>query len=524
MTGDSTPSTPVLSATGIRKQFFGVEVLHDISIEVRAGTVHGLVGENGAGKSTLMKIIAGVHRRDGGQLRIDGEIVDFSHPVDAGKAGVATVFQEFNLLPDRTVAQNVFLGREPRKRGFVDVATMRTRTQALLDDLDVEGITPDAKVGWLTVAEQQIVEIIKALSVDAHVISMDEPTAALSEKEVAVLYRIVETLKSKGVAIIYVSHRLQEVFDLCDTITVLKDGSLVTSRPSEEMDQAGLVRAMVGRPISTFFPEREAGTQTGATVLSVTGAGNEQLDDITFDLHAGEILGLAGLQGSGRSELLSAIFGAEPFTRGTVRLDGEAVRITTARQGVRRGLALVTEDRKGTGLVLSQSVIDNALLAIRSVFPSRTSGMRAKIPGILESLEVISRNADQEVRALSGGNQQKVVLAKWLATSPRVVLLDEPTRGIDVGAKIAVYRLIRSLARRGVAIVLVSSELPEVLGMSDRVLVMSDGRFAGELPPSSTEEEVLALATGTENQVIGDDARLSETTESGDDARVVGER
>ena len=495
---------PVLRATGISKQFFGVEVLHDIALEVRAGTVHGLVGENGAGKSTLMKIIAGVYRRDGGEVRIDGQIVDFSHPVDAGRAGVATVFQEFNLLPDRTVAQNVFLGREPRRRGLVDVRTMRSKTQALLDELDVEGITPDAKVGWLTVAEQQIVEIIKALSVDARVISMDEPTAALSDNEVAVLYRVIETLKSKGVAIIYVSHRLQEVFDLCDTITVMKDGALVTSQPASQMDQAGLVRAMVGRPINTFFPEAETGTEIGDTVLSVTGGGNEQLDGIALDLRAGEILGLAGLQGSGRSELLSAIFGAEPFTRGTLDLDGEAVRIASARQGVRRGLALVTEDRKGTGLVLSQSILDNALLAIRAVFPSRTSGMRAEIPGILESLEVISRNADQEVRALSGGNQQKVVLAKWLATSPRVVLLDEPTRGIDVGAKVAVYKLIRSLARRGVAIVLVSSELPEVLGMSDRVLVMSDGRIAGVLPPSSTEEEVLALATGTEAQVVGD--------------------
>lgn len=508
----------VLSATGIRKQFFGVEVLHDISLEVYAGTVHGLVGENGAGKSTLMKIIAGVHRRDGGEVRIDGQVVDFSHPVEAGRAGVATVFQEFNLLPDRTVAQNVFLGREPRRRGLVDVATMRAKTQTLLDDLDVEGITPDAKVGWLTVAEQQIVEIIKALSVDARVISMDEPTAALSDNEVAVLYRVIATLKSKGVAIIYVSHRLQEVFDLCDTITVMKDGALVTSQPTAEMDQAGLVRAMVGRPISTFFPEAETGTQIGDTVLSVSEGGNEQLDDVTLDLRAGEILGLAGLQGSGRSELLSAIFGAEPFTRGQVRLDGEAVRIATARQGVRRGLALVTEDRKGTGLVLSQSILDNALLAIRAVFPSRTSGMRAKIPGILESLEVISRGADQEVRALSGGNQQKVVLAKWLATSPRVVLLDEPTRGIDVGAKVAVYRLIRSLARRGVAILLVSSELPEVLGMSDRVLVMADGRIAGELPPSSTEEEVLALATGTEAQVVSDDGLVD------DDGRKVGER
>ena len=251
----------MLSATGIRKQFFGVEVLHGVSLEVHAGTVHGLVGENGAGKSTLMKIIAGVHRRDGGEMRIDNRVVDFSHPVEAGRAGVATVFQEFNLLPDRSVAQNVYLGREPRRRGLVDVKTMRTKTQALLDDLGVEGITPDAKVGWLTVAEQQIVEIIKALSVDARVIAMDEPTAALSDNEVAVLYRVIDTLKSTGVAIIYVSHRLQEIFDLCDTITVLKDGALVLSQPRSELDQTRLVRAMVGRPISTFFPDPEPGTR-----------------------------------------------------------------------------------------------------------------------------------------------------------------------------------------------------------------------------------------------------------------------
>ncbi|MGO2036049.1 MAG: sugar ABC transporter ATP-binding protein [Brevibacterium sp.] len=506
MTGAPASGAPVLCARGIRKQFFGVEVLHEVSLDVHAGTVHGLVGENGAGKSTLMKIIAGVHRRDGGELTIDDRLVDFSHPVEAGRAGVATVFQEFNLLPDRTVAQNVFLGREPRRRGLVDVKAMRADTQALLDDLGVEGITPEAKVGWLTVAEQQIVEIIKALSVDARVISMDEPTAALSEAEVAVLYRVIGALKSKGVAIIYVSHRLQEIFDLCDTITVLKDGALVTSRPAGELDHAGLVRAMVGRPISAFFPEPEEGTEIGEVVLEVRGGGSEQLDDIDVDLHAGEILGVAGLQGSGRTELLEAIFGVVPFTRGTLRLHGSPLTLRSARQGVRNGLALVTEDRKGTGLALSQSVLDNALLAIRAVFPSRTRQMRAEVPSILESLEVVSRGSAQEVRALSGGNQQKVVLAKWLATSPQVVLLDEPTRGIDVGAKIAVYRLIRSLARRGVAIVLVSSELPEVLGMSDRVLVMSDGRVAGQLPPSSTEEEILALAVGTENQVIGDDA------------------
>ena len=498
----SQSASPVLIATGIRKQFFGVEVLHDVDLEVRAGTVHGLVGENGAGKSTLMKVIAGVHRRDAGRLLVHGREVDFAHPVEAARAGVATVFQEFNLLPDRTVAQNVFLGREPRRWGMVDVESMRTRTQQLLDELDVTGIEPDAKVGVLTVAEQQIVEIIKALSVEATVISMDEPTAALSDTEVTVLYRVIDALKAKGVAIIYVSHRLQEIFDLCDVITVLKDGALVTSRPRAELDHAGLVRAMVGRPIGAFFPDPEPDTEVGPPVLTVTAGGNEQLDGIDLELRAGEILGISGLQGSGRTELLEAIFGTQAFTRGRMSLDGRPVEIASARDGVRRGLALVTEDRKGTGLALSQSILDNALLAIRSVFPSRTRRTRTEVPGILTSLEVISRGLGQEVRSLSGGNQQKVVLAKWLATSPRVVLLDEPTRGIDVGAKIAVYRLIRKLAAAGVAIVLVSSELPEVLGMSDRLLVMSDGRIAGQLPPSASEEEVLGLATGTEARVV----------------------
>ena len=282
---------PVLSAAGITKGFFGVEVLHGVSLDVRSGTVHGLVGENGAGKSTLMKIIAGVHQRDSGELRINGELVDFTHPVEAERAGVATVFQEFNLLPDRTVAQNVFLGREPHKWGIVDAAAMKRRTQELLDELDVTGITPEAKVGWLTVAEQQIVEIIKALSVDAKVISMDEPTAALSDNEVTVLYRVIDTLKAKGVAIIYVSHRLQEIFDLCDEITVLKDGSLAACRPRVEFDHASLVRAMVGRPISAFFPEPEPGTTIGEPLLEVNDGGNEQLDSIELELRAGEILG-----------------------------------------------------------------------------------------------------------------------------------------------------------------------------------------------------------------------------------------
>lgn len=489
-------SEALLVVRDVRKEFFGVEVLHGVSVELHAGEVHGLVGENGAGKSTLMKVIAGVHRRDGGDVLLDGKSVDFGHPVEASQAGVATVFQEFNLLPDRTVAQNVFLGREPRKAGLVDVKAMRKATALLIEDLGIAGITPETRVGSLTVAEQQIVEIIKALSIDARVISMDEPTAALADHEVAILYRVIEKLKSRGLAILYVSHRLKEIFDLCDTITVMKDGSLVSTGPAAELDEATLVRNMVGRPISAYFPDAEPGTEVGDAAVSLRGAGNAWLDSISLDLRAGEVVGVSGLQGSGRTELAQAIFGTDPFTRGEMRVHGEPARIRSARAAVRRGIALVTEDRKRTGLALHQSILDNTLLAIRAVFPSRTRATKQSVPDMLASLETVSRGLTQEAQALSGGNQQKIVLAKWLATGPGIVLLDEPTRGIDVGAKVAVYRLIRKLAKQGVAILLISSELPEVIGMSDRIIVMRDGRIAGELPAGPSEEAVLALATG----------------------------
>lgn len=489
-------NTPLLSATGISKKFFGVEVLHNLDIEIHAGQVHGLVGENGAGKSTLMKIIAGVHRRDGGDLLLDGKSVDFGHPVEAADAGVATVFQEFNLLPDRTVAQNIYLGREPRKFGLVDTQRMRQDAADLFEELQISGISPDAKVGGLTVAEQQLVEIVKALSTRARLISMDEPTAALADHEVGILYGVIRRLQARGVAILYVSHRLKEIFDLCDTITVMKDGSLVSTGPASELTQSTLVQRMVGRPIDAYFPDPEPGTEIGKTRVRVTGGGNEQLDGIDLSLRAGEIVGIAGLQGAGRTELVEGIFGADPFTRGRIELDGQEIRIRSPRQAVRAGIALVTEDRKGTGLTLGQSILDNALLAIRSVFPSRTSAVRDSMPSVLESLEIISQGVKQEVQSLSGGNQQKVVLAKWLAADPRVVLLDEPTRGIDVGAKVAVYRLIRQLAARGVAIALVSSELPELLGISDRIVVMRDGKVAGELPSTASETEVISLGTG----------------------------
>lgn len=492
-----TARAPILSARALEKSFFGVRVLNDVSIDLYPGTVHGLVGENGAGKSTLMKILAGVYLRDAGEVTVAGASVNYTHPIQAMHAGVATVYQEFNLLPDRSVAENVFLGREPRKGAFVDTRGMVSATAALLAELGIDFIEPTAAVSTLSVAEQQIVEITRAISFDARVISMDEPTAALSDNEVELLYAIIDRLKARGVAILYVSHRLKEIFDLCDTITVLKDGALVSSGPSSDMSTNELVRLMVGRSISAYFPAPLEGTSSGDTRLYIRGGGNSYISDIDLDLRAGEIVGVAGLQGSGRTELAEAIFGVVPLTRGTIALDGSPVVMSSPRRAVMAGIALITEDRKAQGLALNQSVIDNALLVIRSVFAARTKAARLSIPGVLSLLEVGSRGLDQEVQFLSGGNQQKVVLSKWLAAEPRVVVLDEPTRGIDVGAKIAVYDLIRELARKGVAILMISSELPEVIGMSDRILVMRDGRIEARLPAGSSEEVVLAAATGT---------------------------
>ena len=493
----------VLRMRGIQKSFLGVRVLHGVDLELRAGEVHALMGENGAGKSTLMKVLAGVYQAEEGTIELDGREVSFTHPLQAQQAGVSTVFQEFNLLPERTVAENVFLGREPRRRGMVDADRMNADTAALLDDLGLSSIDPRRRVSTLSVAGQQIVEIVKALSYDARIISMDEPTAALADEEVELLYGLVRTLRERGVAILYVSHRLKEIFDLSDRVTVLKDGALVDTVPTADITPDELVRKMVGRPITSFFPAKLPGATaegrsgpSNAVRLRISGGGNEQLDGIDLEVRAGEIVTLAGLQGSGRTEIAHALFGVARFTRGTVEVDGKRVSPRSARQAVRAGLALVTEDRKAEGLVLNQSVAANARLVLDAVLP-RQSGRRAKrIPGILSSLELVSRGGDQEVRFLSGGNQQKVVLAKWLATDPAVMVLDEPTRGIDVGAKQKVYALMRELSARGVAILMISSELQEVIGMADRIVVLRDGRVAGELPAGADEEAVMRVATG----------------------------
>ncbi len=487
---------PVLRVRGVTKSFVGNVVLHDADLDVVAGQVLGMVGENGAGKSTLMKVLAGVYQPDGGAIELDGQPVSFNHPVQAQRAGLATVFQEFNLLPERTVAENIYLGREPRRGPLVDTARMERDATELLAGLGIRALHASRRVRSLSVAEQQIVEIAKAVSFDARVIQMDEPTAALADHEVELLYRIIRELTSRGVAIVYVSHRLREVLDLCDTITVLKDGRQVTTQPASELDEARLVRLMVGRPISSFFPDPVPGTTVGEPRLELRGAGNGYVDGVDLTLRAGEIVGVAGLQGSGRTELLAAIFGVDPFTRGELRVDGRAVAVRTPRAAIRAGLALVTEDRKATGLALHQSILDNALGVVHAVLPRRRSTARRDVPALLGSLAVAARALSQEAQFLSGGNQQKVVLARWLTIEPGVVLLDEPTRGIDVGAKHAIYEVMRGLAAQGVAVLMVSSELPEVIGMSDRILVMSEGRLAGELPAGSDEETILALAAG----------------------------
>jgi ribose transport system ATP-binding protein len=492
------PPSPLLALRGIGKSFSGVRVLEGVDLEVRPGEVHAVVGENGAGKSTLMKVVSGVYAPDEGTVEFDGTPRTFHGPRDAQRAGIGIVHQEFNLLPARTVAENVYLGHEPARRGLVDRKAMLSRTAALLDSIG-ESLPPGARVGRLGVAQQQVVEIVKALALDTRLLIMDEPTAALADHEVEQLYALVRRLQERGIGVLYVSHRLKEVFDLSSRITVLKDGRRITTVDTAGTDADQLVRHMVGRELSSYYPDRARPEDAGPVRVTVRDGGNRKLRGIDLRLHAGEVLGVGGLQGSGRSALARALFGVSPFTTGAVLLDGAPVRLRSPRAAMRAGIAYVTEDRKGEGIVDGQSVLDNALLASRAVLPGWVgrSARAMRVRELLAAVDVRAAGEDQEIRFLSGGNQQKVVLARWLALGPRVLLFDEPTRGIDVGAKSAIHDLVRQLARDGAAVLMVSSELPELLGMSDRIIVMRDGRIAGELPAGSTEEDVVAMAVGT---------------------------
>jgi len=492
----------LLAMSGIGKSFVGVEVLRGVDLDLRAGEIHAVVGENGAGKSTLMKILAGVHAADAGSIRIDGEEVAFGHPQAAQAAGIGIIYQEFNLLPERSVAENVFVGREPTRRGLVDRRRMERTTAELLEDLGETSFGPRTRVAALSVAQQQVVEIVKARSLDARILVLDEPTAALAEGEVERLFVLMRRLQAQGIGMLYISHRLREVFSLADRITVLKDGALVKTLTPGETDTRGLVNLMVGRELDGYFPARGSAAELGDVRLAVRELVNSRLRGVSLEVRAGEIVGLAGLQGSGRTELARALFGADPVASGSVALDGRPVSFAKPRDAIRAGVGFITEDRKLEGLALAQSISDNMLLALRTVLPS--ARRRRAEPGLMSvaelaaAVELRARGPEQEVRFLSGGNQQKVVLAKWLQTRPKVLLFDEPTRGIDVGAKAGIHDLIRTLARDGVAVLLISSELPELIGMSDRILVMREGELAGELSAGASEPEIMGLAMAAE--------------------------
>jgi rhamnose transport system ATP-binding protein len=482
------------------KSYGAVRALHDGNLSLRAGEVRALMGENGAGKSTLVKVLAGVVRRDAGEMLVDGTSVDFHSPHDARDAGIAVIYQEPTLFPDLSVAENVVMGYHPLgalKR--IDRGAMHRQVQGLLDRLGVR-LDPERPVRGLSIADQQIVEIAKALSFDARVLIMDEPTAALSGPEVERLFGVVRTLREHGSAVLFISHRLEEVFAVCDTVTVMRDGAVVHDAAIADITPDELVRRMVGRELTALFPKQDA--KVGEPVLSVHRLTREGVFfDISFDVRAGEIVALAGLVGAGRSEVARAIFGIDRADAGHVEVAGNRLAPGRPLAAMRAGIGFVPEDRRQQGLVMDLSIARNtALTRMRSL--SRGGLIRSSAENGLARewaarLQLKFHRLEDSVGTLSGGNQQKVVLGKWLATDPKVLIVDEPTRGIDVGTKAEVHRLMSELAGQGVAVLMISSELPEVLGMADRVLVMHEGRLTGELSRAEADEEsVIRLATG----------------------------
>jgi len=491
---------PLLRMEGIDKSFPGVHALQGVDLELHAGEVLALLGENGAGKSTLIKVLAGAHVPDAGSIAIGGIETRIRNPIEARRAGVAVIYQEFNLIPALTATENIFLGRERGRAGFLRHGDERRQAEELFRRIGVP-VDPGALCRDLTVAQQQVVEIAKALATEARILVMDEPSATLTPQEVERLFAVIRDLKTHGLGLIYVSHRLDEIFAIADRVTVLRDGRHVATRPVGAVSRDELIELMVGRRLDQEFPKRQ--TVIGEPRLVVRNLRRgRKVRDVSFEVRRGEVLGLTGLVGSGRTETARLIFGADRAEGGTVTLDGRPLAITHPRQAIRAGIALLTEDRKGQGLILNQSVRDNFALPNLAAW-SRLGVIdrrreRAALDRFLDGLHVRLTSPEQAVATLSGGNQQKVVLAKWLQRNCEVVLFDEPTRGIDVGAKYEIYLLINELAAQGKAILMISSELPEVLGMSDRILVMHEGRVTGEITDvaGATQEQIMRLAVG----------------------------
>ncbi|MBM3676741.1 MAG: sugar ABC transporter ATP-binding protein [Actinobacteria bacterium] len=498
---------PHVALRGVGKRFGGVQALTGIDLEIGRSTIHALVGENGAGKSTLGKIIVGVHRPDVGEVIVDGRTVAYHSPRDALADGLTIIAQEPTLVPFRTVLENVFLGIETRRFGVVDTRAMRRRYAELVDRTQLD-LPAGAIAGSLSVADKQKAEILRAIARDVRLVVMDEPTSALTSDEAERLFEIARRLRDGGTTIIYVSHFLEEVLGLVDTVTVLRDGHHVRTGLAAEESPASLVQAMLGRPMSLVFPAKAPPPVEAPIVLSVSGLSRTgAIEDVSFEVRAGEIVGLAGLIGSGRSEVARAIFGADRLESGTISLDGEPISVRTPRDAVRRGIVMLPEDRKSQGLLMLRSIVDNVTLphlaGVTTAGVIETRRERRRAGELIDRVDVRAKTGVARVSTLSGGNQQKVLFAKWLLERPRVFIADEPTRGVDVGAKQAIYELIRQLASEGMAVVLISSEHAEVLGLAHRVLVMREGRIVAEFDGETMTEDVVLHAAFATGEAVG---------------------
>ena len=489
---------PFLQMTGISKRFHGVQALQKVDFSAELGQVTALVGENGAGKSTLMKILAGIHKRDEGEILLGGNPAKIDSPIAAMQQGISVIHQELNVLPNLSIAENIFVGREKKKGIFVDKQYYREKTTELLKQVDLN-VDPDTQTRYLSTAQKQMVEILRAISSEAKIVVMDEPTSSLTKRETDVLFNIIRTLKKNNVGIIYISHRMDEILELADRVVVFRDGRRVGALSRDEMTEGKIINMMVGRELHEIFAKRPA--PIGDVVLEAKGLSVGYVRDVSFKVRAGEILGFSGLVGAGRSETMQLIFGVDKPDAGEVWLEGRKLDIKCSGDAIDAGIALVPEDRKEQALILGMDIRENMALAILKklknglfVDGNKQTVMAEKY---VKDLRVATPSIKQTVKNLSGGNQQKVVLAKWLASKPKVLILDEPTRGIDVGAKQEIYSLMSDLANQGIAIIMVSSELPEVLGMSDRIVVMHEGRVKGELTrEEATQERIMQMAIG----------------------------
>ncbi|NKN36119.1 sugar ABC transporter ATP-binding protein [Agrobacterium sp. a22-2] len=489
----------LLTAEGVRKEFPGVVALDNVTFRLKRGSVHALMGENGAGKSTLMKILAGIYHPDQGKVQLKGVDIRLKSPLDALENGIAMIHQELNLMSFMTVAENIWIRREPLNRfGFVDHGEMHRKTADLFKRLNI-ALDPEAQVGDLSVANRQMVEIAKAVSYESDVLIMDEPTSALTEREVEHLFQIIRGLRDQGIGIVYITHKMNELFEIADEFSVFRDGKYIGTHASSDVTRDDIIRMMVGREITQMFPKEDV--PLGEVLLSVKNLTlNGVFQDVSFEVRAGEILGVAGLVGSGRSNVAETLFGVTPASSGSIEIDGKPVDIHSPTEAIRNRMAFLTEDRKETGCLLILNVLENMQLAVlQDRFVSKgfvqQSELSAQCEDMCRKLRVKTPSMNERIENLSGGNQQKVLIGRWMLTNPRILILDEPTRGIDVGAKAEIHRLVSEMTKLGVAVIMISSEMPEVLGMSDRIMVMHEGRVTGFLDrKDATQIKVMDLA------------------------------